>query len=394
MSKVNQPAVRPAYTYLAKAKYWRFRYKGFDAPLPERPGHPMFEAKYAECLALTVRPAPIAAKPSKGTFDYVLRKFYDDVEFRALSARTQANYLQFGKAVSKYLGDCAMQLTTVDMLAAVRNRMAIGYAEVIRLFISRLYVFAGDRGYILQGLNPALRLRRIKSKGAGHEPWSHEEIALMLQHATGAIRTLIIIALCTGQRPGDVWRMTWSQVLGDFVRVRQSKTKEDLTIPMHPVLRAELDRLRAQGPVSGFIVTNRMGEPIGERGFYYRLKALVARIPNMPRRTPHGSRYATAALLRDAGCDVDQICSIIGHRTYEMAMKYLRRRQLAIEAMARLVRHAALPTQQEVHALSAPLLVMGSAAGASTCQGGLIEPICRPAPSVFPQARSVTALPG
>ncbi len=250
MSRIEQPANRLAYTYVAKGKYWRFRYKWLDAPLPGNPGDPTFEEKYAEFLALTIKPAPVAPNPAKGTFDFVMGKFYQDVEFRALSTRTQANYLQFGKEVSKYLGDCMMQLTTVEMLAEVRNTMKIGYVEVIRLFISRLYVFAGDRGYVLQGLNPALRLRRIKSKGVGHEPWSHEEIALMLEHATGAIRTLIIIALCTGQRPGDVERMTWSQVLGNFVRVRQRKTNELLTIPMHPMLRAELDMLRAQGAVS------------------------------------------------------------------------------------------------------------------------------------------------
>lgn len=388
MSRKMQPADRPAYTYIAKGKYWRFRYKGFEAPLPEQPGDLAFEAKYAEFLALTVKPAPIAANPAKGTFDFVLRKFYEDVEFRALSTRTQANYLQFGKSVSKYLGDCMMQLTTVEMLAGVRNAMKIGYADVMRLFISRLYVFAGDRGYVLQGLNPALRLRRIKSRSGGHEPWSHEEIALMLEHASGAIRTLIIIALCTGQRPGDVERMTWSQVLGNFVRVRQRKTNELLTIPMHPVLRAELDMLRAQGAVSGVIVRKSSGGPIGEKGFGYRMKTLIRNIPDMPWRTPHGSRYATAAILRDAGCDVDQICAIIGHRTYEMAMRYLKRRKLAIEAMAKMVSHAALPMLR-APAPATRLSGVRPAAREATCHVELAVPVRRMTPPALLEARPV-----
>jgi len=394
VDKKERPAGRPAYTYIAKGKYWRFRYRGFDAPLPGQPGAPDFEAKYVECLALTIKPAPIAAKPIKGTFDFVMGKFYEDVEFRALATRTQANYLQFGKSVSKYLGDCMMQLTTMEMLAGVRNTMKIGYAEVIRLFISRLYVFAGDRGYVLQGLNPALRMRRIKSRGPGHEPWSHEEIALLFQHATGGIRTLIIIALCTGQRPGDVERMTWSQVLGDVVRVRQRKTNELLTIPMHPVLRAELDRLRAQGPVSGVIVRKRSGGPVGVNGFGYRMKTLVRNIPHMPWRTPHGSRYATAAILRDAGCDVDQICSIIGHRTYEMAMKYLKRRKLAIEAMAMMVRHSALPAPPPPLALAAPVSPARPVTAGTTCKADAAEVICRFQPAAFAEERSLAFIAG
>lgn len=361
MSKKEKPDGRPAYTYIAKGKYWRFRYNGFEAPLPGSPGDPEFEAKYCELLGLTVKPAPVAVNPAKGTFDYVMDKFYQDMEFRTLSTRTQANYLQFGKSVSKYLGDCMMQLTTVEMLASVRNAMSIGYANPVRGFISRLYVFAGDRGYVMQGLNPALRLRPVRTKVAGHEPWSDDEIVLMLQHATGAIRTLIIIALCTGQRPFDVEQMTWSQVRGDSVRVRQSKTNELLVIPMHPVLREELDRLRSEGPVSGAIVRKSSGRPLGAQGFYYRLEGLIARIPDMPKRTPHGSRYATAAILEDAGCSVEEITSIIGHRTYEMAMKYLTKRKQAKRAMAKMVTHAAfLRDVAPLRRAATPRLMLGT----------------------------------
>lgn len=361
MSKKEKPDCRPAYTYIAKGKYWRFRYKGLDAPLPGQPGDREFEAKYSELLALTVKPAPVAANPAKGTFDYVMGKFYKDMEFRDLSTRTQANYLQFGKSVSKYLGDCMMQLTTVEMLASVRNAMTIGYANPVRGLISRLYVFAGDRGYVMQGLNPALRLRPLRLKVAGHEPWSDDEIVLMLQHATGAIRTLIIIALCTGQRPSDVEQMTWSQVQGDTVRIRQRKTNELLFIPMHPILREELDLLRSGGPRSGAIVRKSSGRPLGVKGFYHRLKALIARIPDMPKRTPHGSRYATAAILEDAGCSVEEITSILGHRTYEMAMKYLTKRKQAERAMAKMVAHAAfLHGVTPLRRVATPRLMLGT----------------------------------
>ncbi len=334
---------RPAYTYVVRKKYWRFRYRGFEAPLPDAPGDPAFEQKYAELLALVVRLHPDTVNPAHGTFDWVLRKFYKDQEFRSLSESTQRHYMQLGKAVSKYLGDFSMQLTTVKMLAEVRNDMKLGYAEVMRRFISRLYRFAGDREWVVDDYNPARRLRSIKRKRAGHEPWSDDEIRLLLEHATGPIRTLILLALCTGQRPGDVERMTWSQVLGDQVRVRQRKTNVMRVIPMHPVLRQELDRLRSEGPVAGVIVRKSSGRPLGIGGFGHLLKKLIASIPNMPHRTPHGSRYATAAILQECGCSVAQIMAIIGHTTFAMAVKYLTSRDLAMEAMGRVIDHAALP---------------------------------------------------
>lgn len=351
----DQPVFRPAYTYIAKKKYWRFRYKNFEAPLPGNPGDADFEAKYVELFALVVKPVTLPSKPLVGTFDDVMGRFFVDAEFRALAERTQEGYIFTGRQVSRYLGDCMMQLTTVEMLAAVRNDMKISYGERVRSFISRLYTFAGKREWIEHGLNPARVLGPLRRQPAGHPAWSPDEIVLMFEHATGAIRTLLIIALCTGQRPMDVERMQWSQVIGEFVRVRQHKTGEWVDIPIHPLLRAELDRLRAQGPVEGAIVRKRNGKPIGDKGFRYRMKMLVRSIPNMPWRTPHGSRYATAAFLRDAGCDIDEICSIIGHRTYIMAVKYFKRRKTAMDAMAKMVRYAVIP-QMAVPTLSLPTL--------------------------------------
>lgn len=356
MVRKDPPVSKPAYTYMAKKKYWRFRYKDFDAPLPGSPGDEDFETKYAELLVLVVRPEPVKIKPLPGTFDDVMGRFFEDAEFRVLAERTQKHYIYTGRQVSHYLGDCMMALTSVEMLAAVRNDMKIGYAEPVRGFISRLYSFADKRGWIEKGFNPARVLGRLGVKSDGHPPWSPDEIVLMFEHATGAIRTLLIIALCTGQRPLDVEQMQWSQVIGNFVRVRQHKTGEWVEIPLHPMLRAELDRLRAEGPVQGTIVRKNSGRPIGERGFYHRMKTLISKIPNMPWRTPHGSRYATAAFLRDAGCDIDEICSIIGHRTYSMALKYFKRRKTAMDAMAKVVRYAVIPQMAETSSLSPRLM--------------------------------------
>lgn len=356
MVRNDQPVYRPAYTYIAKKKYWRFRYKGFDAPLLGMPGDLDFETRYAELLALVVRPEPVKVKPLPGTFDDVMERFFKDAEFRVLAERTQQKYIYTGRQVSHYLGDCMLALTSVEMLAAVRNDMKLGYAEPVRTFISRLYGFADKRGWIEKGLNPARVLGPLGLKSDGHPPWSPDEIMLMFEHASGAIRTLLIIALCTGQRPLDVERMKWSQVIGNFVRVKQHKTGEWVEIPLHPMLRAELERLRAEKPVEGVIVRKSSGGPLGDGGFRYRLKTLIRKIPNMPWRTPHGSRYATAAFLRDAGCDIDEICSIIGHRTYVMAMKYFRRRKMAVNAMAKMVRYAVIPQMANPSA-STPRLV-------------------------------------
>lgn len=172
-------------------------------------------------------------------------------------------------------------------------------------------------------------------------PWSDDELALLLQHAEGQTRTWIILAICTAQRASDLVAMSWSQVLGDGIRVRQKKTNMLVDIPLHPLLAEESQRLRLGGPVSGHIVTLANGEKIGKKGLNQRLTALIGQIPNMPHRTPHGARYAAAAMMEEVGCTVYRIRAILGHSTYQQAMSYITRRRAGRDGMDKLIAHVA-----------------------------------------------------
>jgi integrase len=49
----------------------------------------------------------------------------------------------------------------------------------------------------------------------------------------------------------------------------------------------------------------------------------------------HGLRYAAAARLDDAGCSVTEAVAVMGHRTYQMALKYMAQRRASEAATAR-----------------------------------------------------------
>ena len=359
MKILQKGSTKRKYTYQARGVYWRFRFRDFHASLPGQPGDPDFEEKYERLMKLVVPPPRPPVIFGRNTFDFVIEKFLADAEFRALSKGSQYQYEIYARKVSKLLGDFDMTATTVEMIAAVRNSMTLGSGDNMRGFLSRLYSFGASRGYVEKGVNRARDMDRLKRKVEGHIPWSDDEIALLLKHATGAIRLMIIIGLCTGQRAETIETMEWSQVLGDNIRVRQKKTNALLDIPLHPLLKAELDALRAQGPVSGRIIRNSRGNPVGACSYRYRLSTLIGKIPNFPHRTPHGGRYATAAMLEDAGCKVWEIQAILGHSTYQQAMAYIIKRKNAGMAIAMLVTHAAQMPERargaSVHPLTAAI---------------------------------------
>ncbi len=340
MQLKTQMAAKPKYTYIIKDKYWRFRYQKLDCPLPGVPGSPEFEIKYAQLVALAIKPEPPMKFVPKGTFSWVIDMYFRDVEFRALAASTQRSYRCMAKIVDPLLGDCDMAATTTAMVAEVRNSVTIEMGNSVRAFISRLYGFAASRQWIDSSINRARDLKKVKSKGFGLVPWSDDELALMLQYAEGQTRTLIILAICTAQRSCDLTSMDWSQVLGKNIRVRQKKTNLLIDIPMHPLLEDELRRLKSAGPVSGRIIKHDDGNLIGKKGFNARLTTLLRQIPNMPHRTPHGARYAAAAMMEEAGCTVFEIQAILGHSTYQQAIHYINKRKNGRAAMDKLVAHS------------------------------------------------------
>jgi hypothetical protein len=74
----------------------------------------------------------------------------------------------------------------------------------------------------------------------------------------------------------------------------------------------------------------------------------------MPKnRSLHGLRYAAAARLDQAGCSVTEAVAVLGHRTYEMALKYMAQRRASEAALAKAGR-AGMNREQRKKLLKAP----------------------------------------
>ncbi|MEO9132777.1 MAG: tyrosine-type recombinase/integrase [Sphingomonas sp.] len=146
----------------------------------------------------------------------------------------------------------------------------------------------------------------------------------------------MMIALYTGQRASDVIAATWTQFKGSTIRVRQEKTGAMLDIPCHPKLRAHLEEVRGRDRKGVVMATSIEHRAYSGSGLSQSISRAIKMIDGMPHRTMHGLRYAAAARLEEAGCTVSEIASILGHRTYQMAMKYIEQRKSAQRAIQKL----------------------------------------------------------
>lgn len=294
------------------------------------PDDPAFRKAFAEAHPKYGRYAP-------GTVGKLLTDYRQSPEWRDKAPMTQRRQLQYlyplelvhHVPVSEITRAWVMEVR--DKIAATRgNAAANAFAKITRTVFS----WARDRGRI--EYSP---LDRIKSLKGGHLPaWTEEQFEYALPQLPEHLRRVLILGRYTGQRRGDLCRMTWADYDGHAIRVKQQKTGEELTIPIHTALKTELDQWKREA-TSTRILTSRRGFPWIDTHVSTELTQWVKTL-KLPRGlNVHGLRKLAAASLAEAGCSTKEIAAITGHRTLSMVELYTasaERKQLAEAAILKL----------------------------------------------------------
>jgi integrase len=186
--------------------------------------------------------------------------------------------------------------------------------KTLRLLLN----YAVDIGIL--AANPAIGVKRFKSRGEGFHTWSETEVAQFeAAYPIGTQERLALaLLLYTAQRVADVGRMGWQHLRSDRIAVRQQKTDAPLLLPIHP----ELARSLASVPRNNltFIVT--------EHGAAFSAAGLsnwfgkACRTAGLVHCTAHGLREAACRRLAEAGATVHEIAAISGHKSLKEIQRY------------------------------------------------------------------------
>jgi integrase len=327
------------FTYVIGGKYWRFRRGELKAALPGKPGDPAFHSRYAELVALSEGKTP---EKARGSLSWLIETYRKSAEFNALRPLTREDYDKTLTVLEREFVDpdskqsLPFALITFRIVKRVRDEHAATprKAHKIRQMTSRLYSWAAENDLIDPDVNPAAKIKRLKTRSHSIAVWSEEEIRLFLSHCPAWLKTAVLLALYTGQRREDIVKMAWDAFQGSIIRVRQSKTGEPLDIACHRELRAHLAAIKTS--FGGPIARTAQGRPFTANSLSQAVRRQVEEIDGMPKnRSLHGLRYAAAARLDQAGCSVTEAVAVLGHRTYEMALKYMAQRRASEAALAK-----------------------------------------------------------
>lgn len=160
---------------------------------------------------------------------------------------------------------------------------------------------------------------------------SPDECEMLLSHADGLVREMILMALRTGMRQGEIKGLQWSSIDWEsrVVIVNHSycdreknigapKSNRIRSIPLDVDLYEALYRKRR---ATGYVFTNVRGEPSNHSWLTHHLEQACKKA-NMRRISWHVLRHTFASHLAMKGVPLNMVQALLGHSTIIMTMRY------------------------------------------------------------------------
>lgn len=193
--------------------------------------------------------------------------------------------------------------------------------------------------------NPLSLVKTVKVEKTTINPFSMNEIKLILENSTGQDRNFFALGFMSGMRSGEMIGLKWNDI--DFSKAEISvsrsrkmgvdgKTKTlssnrviDIIDSLIPYLK---DQYRLTGSLSGYVFLNRKKEAIydikrvRENGWKKTLKKC-----QVPYRTIYQTRHSFATIMLENGEDILWISNMLGHTDSSMTLSkyahYVKRKE-------------------------------------------------------------------
>jgi integrase len=195
-------------------------------------------------------------------------------------------------------------MTWRDKVAVESGRRQADYAWTV---LALVLAWATDRGLV--AANPCTKGGRLYRGSRIDRVWTDDDEAVFLARAPAHLHLPLMLAIWTGQRQGDLLRLTWKAYDGSRIRLRQSKTKRRVVIPVGAPIKAMLDAAPRTSPI---ILLNSDGKTWTSDGFRasWRKACAAAGIVGL---TFHDLRGTAVSRLALAGCTDSEIATLTGH---------------------------------------------------------------------------------
>lgn len=231
--------------------------------------------------------------------------------------RTSINNL-----LSAFVGQLVSEIRAHDMekYIVTRSEMKVKPATINREIscIKHMFTKAVHWGYLTE--TPLRSVRKLREPPGRTRYLNDDEIKRLLYCCPQHIKPVVITALYTGMRKGEILNLEWSDIdlAKRSIRVRDSKNHESRHVPINDILYTTLIKLPHE--VShGYVFSGKHGKPIRSIQNAWERTLRNANISDF---RFHDLRHTFASHLAMLGIDLQQIRELLGHKTIVMTMRY------------------------------------------------------------------------
>lgn len=168
--------------------------------------------------------------------------------------------------------------------------------------------------------NPVRKVKLFRENNRRLRYLEKEEIKKLLSNCSEHLKPIVILALNTGMRKGEILGLKWHDVdfRRDIIYLLDTKNGEKREIPMNEQVKTALIKVRKH-PDSPYIFCSKDGKPYGDvkKSFFTALKK--SDIINFHF---HDLRHTFASHLVMLGVDLNTVRELMGHKSIEMTLRY------------------------------------------------------------------------
>ena len=169
--------------------------------------------------------------------------------------------------------------------------------------------------------NPTGKLKKLKGEKSRKRFLTNDEICRLLDCAHSSLKPIIITAISTGMRVGEILSLKWQEVDFEhgFIRVVKSKNFESRDIPINSHLEETLRGVKALMNPGPYVFCKENGEKYRDVDYLFSKARKQAELKDF---RFHDLRHTAASLFASRGCDLITLQNLLGHKSIMMTQRY------------------------------------------------------------------------
>jgi len=177
---------------------------------------------------------------------------------------------------------------------------------------------AVEWGVLSENIGTRVKLLKVQNQSLRY--LSGEELKSLLDAASRYLKSLIILAVNTGLRKGELLALKWADVnfRTGYIELLDQKNGQLSYIPMNPDVKEALRKIphRLDSP---YVFSKKNGHPPVDIKYHFH-KALKQ--SGIPHCNFHSLRHTFASHLCMSGVDLLTVRELMRHKSYSMTLRY------------------------------------------------------------------------